>query len=89
MDDYGVSLGVPNTGKIAGVGERTFKNQPQTDKKKRKKKQKSSLITKPDQVTISHPEPTKDPGEVQPGKEKNDEKQLPDDDLGHIIDVKA
>lgn len=88
MDDYGVSMGVPNAGKVEGVGERTFKNKPEDDKKKKKKQEKRSLISKPDEVIISHPELTDSAAGTKTDKEKNEEKQSPDESIGHIIDVK-
>ena len=54
MTEYGATLGVPNTGKVEGVGERKYPGQePQQKPKQKQKEQKKPLLAGHDEVVLS------------------------------------
>ncbi len=65
MDDYSLSLGVPDTTSVGGIRDKNYKNPQQEQKKKKKKEKKPSVLPKKDEVILS--------GNVQAPRENENE----------------
>ncbi|MFQ5649068.1 MAG: hypothetical protein ACE5IY_03920 [bacterium] len=87
MTEYGGTLGVPNAGRIEGVGERKIPNQGQQPKNKKKKKdEKRRLLVGDDQVLISAP-PGKETGRLV--KTRLQKETVVNEEKGTFVDVTA
>ena len=87
MDDYGISLGVPNASHVEGVTDKRHPNQEKGNRKKKKEeKKKTSLMPKPDEVIISSQAlPVENGAAVKPEHEKDARPKL----KGENVDIKA